>query len=174
VISRNPLLLPASVVLAGVLVGLGLFLGLRDRPAPAAAPTTEAPARVRPAPAASPTAEASVRDDAGAPPATTSTPAIQAEVDAAAAAAVAAERGRIVERCWKPSTRHDAEPRAITVRLRLGFDANGKVASFGVGESPDPRRADVVACIRALESELALTIAPPGTMVGTSLELELP
>ena len=166
--TKSAQLLAGAIVLAGALVGLGLYLGLRDgkrdegaqapaAPEPLAATTSTAP--VPPAPSTPP------------PPPGIS-PELQERVDTAVARALAARRDTFVERCWKPSLERSAEPASQSFHVRMLFDAKGRKIDHGVSDATDPRRADVVDCLRELDIELS--IAPPGDMVGSQRELTLP
>ena len=168
---HRPFLLPASIVVAGGLVGAGLFFGLRAR-APDAGPAgvgvapvlvASAPSRTTPAPPPEEPARAL-------PPGVT--PEKQAAIDRRAAEAVARERPRLVRECWAPSAQKSAEPATLDVAVRFLFDKDGKQLDMSVADAADPRRADVTACVR--RSGIVAAVDPPGTMVATQLQISFP
>lgn len=171
----RPLLIPASIVIAGALVGAGLFLGLRDRPADLGGPALTG---VRPTPLAAATAVAASSaaalpepEPARTPPPGVS-PAMQARLDERAAAAVARERPRLVKECWEPSVRKSAAPAALTVPVRFLFDPSGKQIDFAVADVKDASRRDVIECVQ--KAGLVVVGEPSGEMMATQLSLSFP
>lgn len=174
------LLLPGSIVLAGALMGAGLYFGLSAQPPGAAHPAPPAePAsqgerpppqpdrRVEPAPT-QPLVEPAAQRPLEHP--------IALDVRIAAAeqatAALAAHRSRLIKECWEPSAKKAAAPPKVTIPIRFLFDAQGKETTRGVGDAAEPGREDVVACVRA--ATFPISIRPPGQLVGAQLTLTMP
>ncbi len=169
----KPLLLPASIVIAGGLVGAGLFLGLRDRSPdpgrPALTGVTLAP--LAPALTVATSTAASATEPARTPPPGVS-PEMQARLDERAAAAVARERPRLAKECWEPSVRKNPAPATLAVPLRFLFDPSGKQIDFAVAEARDPNRRDVIECVQ--KAGLVVSAEPSGQMMATQLSLSFP
>lgn len=173
------LLLPGSIVLAGALMGAGLYFGLSAQrqaasPSPPveAAPQGERPLssperRADPAPAQPPAEPAAPR-----PPEHPIPLEVRTAASEQASAALAAHRPRLIKECWEPSAKKTAAPPKVTIPLRLLFDAQGKETSRGVGDASEPGREDVVACVRA--AAFPISIRPPGQLVGVQLTLTMP
>ncbi|MBX3126016.1 MAG: hypothetical protein KF718_04840 [Polyangiaceae bacterium] len=154
------LTLPISIVLAGALIGAGLYFGLRQR---AAAPT----APVGFGPAASSAAPVLLLPDA--PPARSS---LQSAIAAQVGAQLEKDRARIVQRCWRPSVAAAQQPSTVTLPLRFAFNADGTQHHHGVGQPSSPLRQDVADCVRAMK--LTYRVEPPGDLAGAQIELMLP
>lgn len=175
VLTQRSLLVPASIVLAGTLVGAGLFFGLylgRAPPLPAssASSPTISP-RVVIAPLATVTEDPSSAAALRTPPPGVSV-ALQARVDKEAAEGLAALHAELVSRCWAPSVAKDPKPERLTVRVRFLFDASGAAIRHGVADAEPPSRKDVTGCLR--DAKLDVRVEPPGVVVGTELALALP
>ena len=114
------LILPASIVIAGALVGLGLFLGLRSSAQPDAsvhtppsAPAPDAPAGVAldlPMQTSAPAEADSSRPPPGAE--------LQQRVSKEVAAQLEAKRASIARQCWDPSAKASSEPKSMVFRRR--------------------------------------------------------
>lgn len=173
------LLLPGSILLAGALMGAGLYFGLSAQrqgavPAPPGepAPQGERPLsspdrRVDPAPGQPPVEPAAQRPLEHPIP-------LEVRIAATkqAADALAAHRPRLVKECWEPSVKKAAAPPKVTIPIRFLFDAQGKETSRGIGDAAEPGREDVVACVRA--ATFPISILPPGQIVGAQLALMMP
>lgn len=164
--ARRPLLsIPAAIVAAGALVGLGLYLGLRDGSGalrPARVEWTPAPSSAAP-PAASapPVLQGSYPSDA-----------LRASVEAAAAEQLAAVQPELRRACWEPSVARAAAPASLTLQARITFDAAGRATAVAVSDPPDGARLDVAACVR--EATVALQVPPPGMRVTAAIPLHFP
>ena len=152
--------LPAAILGAGALIGLGLYLGLRGRT------PTEPVAPPMPQPVVDP------RPAAASPPSTPMGEQGPATVRARAEAALEDIHDTLVEECWAPSARRDAEPASITVGLSLAFDAEGTMRGTGVLERRDANRPDIVQCLT--ERVHALSIEGIGVPASVEVELQLP
>ena len=170
---KNPLLLPASILLAGAMIGAGLFLGLRSRSSETAAPATAMPAAESPAPIARPPdpAQPEPPPEPPPPPAPASGE-LQDKVGKQVLAALEKRRAWMVKECWKPSFEKDAKPATLKLAFRYIFDPAGQVVVQGVGDPPEASRLDVARCIR--DAKLTVTIPPPGARVGVHVEITLP
>lgn len=171
VLSQRSLLVPASIVVAGGLVGAGAFLGLYLGRTPPLVASSAPPARVEIAPLATVTEDPSSAAALRTPPPGVSL-ALQARVDKEAAAGLEALRSELVSRCWAPSAAKDPKPERMTVRVRVLFDASGAATRHGVADADAPSRRDVTDCVR--EAKLDLRVTAPGMVVGTELALALP
>ena len=148
---------PVAILVGSCIVGLGLYFGLAHRAAPVPSPPVPVP------PAAS----------TAAPPATSEAPVTQVdEVRKQVAAAMAAKKPTIVERCWKPALAKQAEPKQGSWTFNFSFDASGKQLMRGVVEDRQRLRHDVTACIGDVLG--ILTIPPPGGPVFVEVPFELP
>lgn len=174
--------LAAAIVVAGGLVGLGLFMGLRaGAPAPGAAPTGAPQGLELTARASAPVAEASATGAPVAAPSATADASVTAKkgspekaVAEAKVAALAQWRGKLKTACWDPLVAKTAEPKTSTHRLVLGFDASGKEVARGVSDVRDkPSRTDVGACLRT-QTPTPISVAAPGEPLQVEVELTFP
>ena len=173
--------LAGAIVVAGGLVGLGLYLGLR-----AGAPAPEAPnasshspdlptASVAPIPSSSSPSLSPV------PIAATVTSSVKVSPEKAVAEAktamLAQWSGPLKKACWGPIVAKAAEPKTSVHRVVLGFDAAGHEVARGISDVRDKTsRPDVGGCLRALPPDTvsALAIAAPGEPLQVELELSFP
>ena len=149
--------IPLAIVLAGALIGAGLFFGLRSRPEPApyGAPGAQA-ALPLPGPAA--------------PPAPPLDPALVRRNGDAAAVGL---KRRMIERCWQPAVAKVPTPATSRYTMDSLFTAEGVEVSRGISEVREvPSRMDVAGCLRSLP--LDLRIPPPGGKVRLEFVLEFP
>ena len=157
--ARNPpgWLVPVAIVVAGALVGAGLFFGLRGRastPTTTAAPSTSVAA----APTASPSSPPN--DDR------------LRRVREQAWVALQTHRASLTATCWTPYVATGGEKQATYV-LDLSFDAAGTETARAVEEtSAEFSRHDVAECLRATEDPI--TIPAPGSDVTVGVELVFP
>lgn len=171
--SSNGSAMPLAIVIAGGLVGLGLYMGLRSS-APQA-PTAPAP------PSAAKTAEAESKTaDSKAPP-TEPVPdkktgeelaTLQQTVERQALAAVEAKREEIVTKCWNPSAEKNPEPAKVNVGLSLSFRATGVVVASGTIANREAARHDMMDCIGAIAH--GIEIPPPGQSISVEVYFDLP
>lgn len=157
---------PISIVLAGSLIGVGLFYGLRERGAapPVEVPVLEAGARRGEAPTTpglqtAPEAPASAAAPRSAEP---------AAAKRAAELALEGQRATVVAACIPPAARSG---RASRLSINLTFDANGKQIARGIiAERNDPRRELAVCATDALPAlEIPAQNAPAAVDVVWSL-----
>lgn len=143
-----------AIVLAGALIGLGLYLGIRrdplERPAPPAAE-----ARVLPV----------------VPPPTAPAP-DPGRVRRHAEAALAYHRPGLRQACYLPAVAGEAPLPNIAFEFTFTFGPDGVQVMRGVVEMRDASRPAVTACVTA---ELPpLRIPPPGEIVQVVLPLSFP
>jgi hypothetical protein len=167
--TKSAQIIAGAIVLAGGLVGLGLYLGLREA---AGRDVAQVPVAPLPVPATPPPAPLPLDPSVPPPSPAGISPDTQERVDAAVARALATRHSTFVERCWKPSLEQSVEPASQVFRVRMLFDAKGRKIDHGVSDAPDARRADVAECLRKLD--IQLSIPAPGDMVGSQRELTLP
>jgi hypothetical protein len=150
-------LLSAAIVLAGAFVGAGLYFGLRASspqavPSTASAFETSAPLSSSPS-AQLPSGRGALRPSevllvpgANAGPTPPIAPAeVQSSVERAVRARFDELRPSLRERCWEPSARSKAEPKAVRYDFNFTFDAGGKQLARGLRER----------CPEGVESTLA-------------------
>lgn len=175
-------LLPLSIVIAGALVGLGLFFGLRSRaPEPVASPAVTTPLAISaPASAASPTSAADVAPASAAltvdPPApTVSAPRPRADLEKIAADAtkeLEKLRKTVVDACVAPSLKVQPTPSSVKFSFNFSFGADGKQVGRGVIEDRATSRPDVTACM--LGKLTPISVPPPGEPVRVDVSWTLP
>lgn len=157
-------LIPAAIVLAGGLIGTGLYFGLaaREPVQPAsetasAAPSTPTP----PLPSHAP------------PPAVTSQPDDEVKrVTAAAEAALAALEPKLRKTCWDPAVGEKPEPSRARWTWDVTFDTRGVEIARGISDVRGLERPDVAECLR--RQPLDLRVPPPSKNTRVTLQLELP
>lgn len=164
-------LLPASILLAGAMIGAGLFFGLRGRPIEnpkssillSEAPTPKTPSIPDPSPP-EPTPTP--------PPAALDPSDLQAKVQKQAIEALDKHRARIIADCWNPSVKKAPNPTSSNFTFRFLFNPKGHVDTSGVADPAAESRHDVSQCIRDLK--LPITITPPGSEIAVQVQLTLP
>jgi len=162
--SERSLALPIAIVVGSAVIGISLYLGLREGLRPA--PTTTAPATDVPAPGkATPAVEAKrtlVRPPAE-PPANRAYRQAQAALDA--------QRPELVKTCWTPPAAD--EPAAILLTYDITFAADGTILSLGISEEREAYRSSVAQCVRS-QPRPVLPVDPPGESVRVVLGLSMP
>jgi hypothetical protein len=184
-VEKNPYLMPGAVVIAGALIGAGLFLGLksdgRDGSGPLL-PAGDRPSRAlstlpdgTPSPAAprspSPPSAAPANRDAPSPPAVLP-PDAQADVDLQVKGQIDRRKPDLARLCWAPSVAKSPAPASAQIAVRFLFDAAGKPLYTAVADPADARRKDVSECLRA--QGLGVTIQPRGVNVASAVMLAFP
>jgi hypothetical protein len=140
---------PVAIVVAGALIGGGLFFGLRaSRPEIPTTATSQSPPPP-PAPVAS-------RDK------------VLADVNAA----LEEQRARVVADCWQPAVKVKPEPPTMQVVYTYTFTAQGMQMARGIGVDRATSRPDVVTCLSTAVHPL--TIPPPGAPVTVDVTFRLP
>jgi hypothetical protein len=165
--ARTALLVPGAIVVGCGLIGLGLFMGLRQRPlgqVHAAASGAEQ--------SAMPEAVSSGGKPPGVP-VTGSTPGVAptGSLTAEAQAALDREKPRIAAKCWTPPG--PTEPRSILLSYDVTFGLDGRPVIVAIGEQRESFRADVAACVRALPTSY-LVVSPPQVTTRVLVDLRLP
>jgi len=146
--------LAAAIVIAGGLIGLGLFFGLRARdsdPVPATHPSASS-------------ARSKARE---------SRAQLEKRVAKQAAAELEKRRPIFVAECWKPAVAANPTPSRANYTFSLSFDPRGKENGRGISESRDALRTDVAACLRKQPLDLKLP-TPPGVQVSVEVPFTLP
>jgi hypothetical protein len=155
---------PTAILLGSVIIGAGLFLGLRGRSDPQPSGRAPAPSAVQLAPP-SPAIPAEPAQPLG-PAADRSAVAKQAE------AAVAQHRKSLTDQCLAPSLARKPDPPVVKYVFNVTFDAEGKQIARGVSEDREAARPEVTACVS--EKLPTLTVPPPGQTVRVEIPLSLP
>ena len=108
-----------AIVIAGALIALGLFLGLRTRSAPERLPFRA----VNPAMA-------------------------RANTERLALAQLERYRPELVEKCWKRTIAAVSEPARARMKLDVTFGPDGAQLARGLLEERGASRSDVTACVQ--------------------------
>jgi hypothetical protein len=145
--------IPAAILVAGVLIGAGLYLGLRHGASSSSSPPP-GPAPVTPV----------------VPP--RSPGELQVRVTEQVRQALEQKRSTFVERCWSPSAQKSPEPASARYSFNITVDAQGKEIARGISEDRAAFRADVGQCLRGLGDKVA--VSPPGATVQVTVPLTLP
>jgi hypothetical protein len=142
-----------SILIAGAMIAVGAFFGLRSREA---TPTTTTAA-----PAAPPTANpiATVTPANTTPYATTSSapPVDRAKVEALVRDRFEPLRKELASKCWKPAL---APSGRYEIKLVYAFDAEGRELSRGTLESRAHGSPEITRCV--LDALTQLTLPPIG------------
>ncbi len=169
--------LPVAVVIAGLLIGVGLFFGLRDRPAP--------PAPAMPSAASGSSQPATTTPQL--PPAPTSASAVQVAVSSsvepvaaapaaarrvAATASLEAQRKTIVEQCVKPVLAKTPSLTSVKLTFNVTFAADGTQIGRGVSEDRRASSPEITACVQQKLKPLVTT--PSNESLATDIEWTLP
>ena len=160
---RDRHLTPAAIVLAGGLIGLGLFYGLRTRPA------GETP---RPAAIASSSSPTSAAPTTTPPPGPSETAALRARVVLDVTKELDRHRKDVVAACVTPSLAKQPQPPTVRFLFNFVFDESGKQLGRGVNEDRATSRPEVTKCL--LEKLQPLTVPPPGERIAVEVQWILP
>lgn len=158
--------LPAAILAGSTIIGICLYLGLREglRPAPVAPPAATAEVSA-PAPAAPPSQPASHKRF------TLQREPVGDRVYRQAQAGLEALRPELVKTCWTPPAK--GEPTSIKLSYDITFGADGGIITLGISDARDGYRISVADCVRK-QPLLRLPVDPPGENVRVVLELQLP
>lgn len=162
--SERSLALPIAIVVGSVILGVALYLGLREGLA-TRAPAPPAPAAHAPV-AAPPTAPA----PATKPAAPRGEP-VADRVYRQAQAALDVLRPGLVKACWTPPAA--GEPASILLTYDVTFGADGGILALGVSEQREAYRTSVAECVRR-QPQPVLHVDPPGESVRVILGLPMP
>jgi hypothetical protein len=163
-----------SVLGAGAMIAVGLYLGLRQRPSepPGTVASGAAPGASITAPIATPQPPAN-----GSPvpvPTLGDVPkAEQARVETAVRAAIEKAKPGVVEKCWKPSFAKTKDPASIKLHWNGTIGIAGEPTSFGFSEDRKASRPDVAQCVRDTSIEVKVT-PPPAAPVLVDVPFDLP
>jgi hypothetical protein len=178
--SGNEMMLPGAIVLGGALIGLGLYLGLRDsgRGAPSAATTPSAPATLSPPPVASSSGPPPLAPASSAPPEASSS----TELGMTARSRVeqqtkdfidADKKAKFIPQCWEPALAKEPKPATSKYVFQIAYGPDGKESVRGISELRGESRADVARCLRDIPMGYKVT-PPPGTPIMVELTVEFP
>jgi hypothetical protein len=161
---------PVAILIGSVVIGAGLFFGLRDRQAEPVAPA----ASTAPAPSA-PSVSPPTEQGTGAPPpapapSTAGLP--DAKVIELATAEIEKHRKLLVEKCWTASTAPMPEPPVARLVLNFTFDPAGKTIARGMVEDRRAHRSGVSSCVSQQLPDI--TIAAPGRSAHVEVPISLP
>ncbi len=170
--STTPLAI--AIVVAGGMIGLGLYLGLRsagDRPelgsalaasnAPAVAPPSVETALVEAAPVA-PLEVASASSSAHR----------SRDVALEATAALDRQRKAIVAACVLPALAQQPEPPTVKLTFNFTFGEDGKQLGRGVAEDRATSRPEVTRCV--VDRLNPISVSPPGQRFRVDVPWTLP
>lgn len=172
--SSNGSAMPLAIVIAGGLVGLGLYMGLRSSAPQAPAPTAAA----SPAPAKTADVEPKAVEAKAPPPPVPEKKTgeelatLQQTVERQALAAVEAKREEILTKCWNPSAEKNPEPVKVNVGLSLSFRATGVIVASGTIANREAARHDMMDCLGRIAH--GLEIPPPGQSISVEVYFDLP
>jgi hypothetical protein len=159
--SRSSWAVPASIVLAGLLVAAAVYL--RPQPNAADAPSpgpSRLDPRARVASTSPPSPDVLARD-------------FQIRVSQQARAAMEQQRPSYMRLCWSPIARDGGVNQAVYA-VTLAIDAEGHEVSRTMSRMPGaPSRADVLDCLRALEG-MSISIPAPGKPMQVTIEYNFP
>lgn len=160
-------------MIAGTLIGGGLFLGLRNRPAipPSTASTGRAAVEDPSRGAPSPDGESAAARTAAAKASAAPTPS-KSKLAEQAAAAIDVHRAMLVKKCWEPAVKASPTPATINYVFTITFDAEGNQIMRGIVEDRITGRPTVTACVT--QSLPLLQIPPPGEPATVEVPFHLP
>lgn len=160
---------PVAIIVAGALIGVGLFFGLRGRPEAASAPAS-APATSTGSVALGPGPIATALENAppvpGGPVTAPATPASTVDmktVNAQLKTALDQHKKKMVDDCLAPSLAKKPTPASVNLTFNVSFDATGKQVGRGISEDRETSRPDVTQCVQTKLP--ALSIPAPGASV---------
>lgn len=163
---NSRLLIPASILLGSIILAIGLYLGLSQRPIvlDRELPSQPSSELATLGPAVEPTA----------PTPTTPSPKVYEIAGKQIELAInRAKTDLFVPKCWKPIVEAQPEPATSHYTINLTFNADGVEIARGISEIRDTdSRPDVANCLRMLP--IGLTIPPPHTPVAMTLALDFP
>lgn len=165
---------PTAILIGSGLIAVGLFLGLRQRPAPddrSSSPTSTSDPAIAPTTGSAP---ARALDNPGREPSPAAPPAVVSNEVAVeqATKALNAYRDGILKKCWNPAVAKQPEPKTLNLVYNFSFDPSGNQITRGVREDRATSRPDVRECIDGLLQPLQ--ISPPGAGIYVEVPLTLP
>ncbi len=164
---------PIAIIIAGALVGAGLYFGTRTNApdAPSATPSSTPPAVTSPLAPASQnpvTQPLNVAPLQPAPP-----PGMpQDQVDAEVGKAIEGLRQRIIHDCYEPHKNDAGIPKKMTLGYSGGFDPNGVENARGLSDDRPTFFQPVSDCARKLPMDMK--IATPGHTVSITQQMQFP
>lgn len=154
---------PAAIVIAGGMIAVAVFFGLRGQRREAGpAPEVIAVAASARAPVESP---AAARVPA---PARVPADVVVQQI----AAQLATQKPAMVEKCWKPNATATPPPRPARYTFEFTIGAGGEQLGRGVREDRGTGSAEITRCVLGLITPV--TIAPPGTSTTVDVPFALP
>lgn len=146
------------IALAGLFIGTGLYMGLRDAPVPPRAAELEAPT----------TAGALPEPAAERPDPQLARAAGRAEI----AAFFAAQKPAVQRRCWDEPVRAGMDPSPAVFRYDVTVDPRGRQVIRSIIDTPGETRTEIADC---LQRETApVQIPPPGVAVSADIAMTFP
>jgi hypothetical protein len=136
-----------AIVIAGALIAMGLYFGLRSRDG-ATPPASSKPA------------------------ATSSAAPAHVSTERFAAAALEYHRPELVKRCWDSNRPAHGAPSQAKMTIDLTFGPDGSQVARGFREERGATRPEVTACVQ--RTLPPLRVPPPGGSVRVELPLTLP
>jgi hypothetical protein len=136
---------PVAIVVAGALVGIGMFFGLRANGAHSPSETPAVPAVPVPA---------------------------QDVLLQQAKDALDAQRAMLTEKCWVPAIKDQPDPHEIGYVFDFTFDAQGRQIMRGTIENRATARPAVTSCVA--DALLPIVIPAPGASVRIEVPFRLP
>lgn len=161
------LTLPASIIIGGALMGVGLYFGLKSSdaaPQTANSPATAAPTAEKLSPQSSPPASQ--------PAAPGESSDARKRIEAEVAKAIAALKPEWRKKCWAPAVKTTPEPSTSQYTLNLSFNPDGSLVASSWNEIRGASRTDVVQCLRY--EPLLLKVTAPGVPIGLDMPVDLP
>jgi len=149
----SSLTIPIAIVIAGALLGTGIYLGLRG---------DQKSARVALDPAAN-----------GASTAPSPRPAVSEEaLTKEVVSALEGSRATLRTTCWEPAAQVRPTPAQARLTFEFTFAADGTQIGRGVREDRHASRPDVTACVLALLPPIR--VQPPGANARVEVSFALP
>jgi hypothetical protein len=170
--TKNHLLLPASILFAGAMIGAGLYFGLRNHQQADVNLSTVTAVATSSAVSTTPLQTNTKKPSEPNPRVDNVSTEIQAKVAAELSALLEQHRNDIVKACWAPSLEIDPVPASATFHVRALVRPDGTVGSFGVNDALAKSRLDVSQCLRVIKLPLRMTA--PGMTVGVQIQFTLP
>lgn len=167
--AHDSLRIPVAIVIAGALVGLGVYFGLRNQRASATAGAAITAVASSVGAAAPTPVVATTAAPISPPPAP---PVSRDAVAAAVAKALDAMRADLLAKCWEPHVRAHPGAKPFKIRVNVSLGPDGKQVARGISEDRRNDRSNVGMCLT--QSMPAIEIAPPGGPVFVEVPFSLP
>lgn len=172
--SEPKLSIPAAIVIAGAMVSVAVFFGLRTGPRSASSDVGGPATAQRSAP---PPSSDIKRVEAPAEPAKVDLQRVSQD----AKASLELQRAALTKLCWEPLTKGEAanpqapppaRPGYIDYSIDVTFDAKGAQLARGMSEERRTARLEVTACVSSHMKPLS--VPAPGAVVRVEVPFRLP